>query len=179
MTGFVLEPGQRTVLESPEMRLAAPFDACVMIDPYDDMLEEYERSGKMYHTPFCPQRPDLTITGVQFDTSGGGRLLVTVRNIGDGAIENRTLNLQTFLPDGSPAYLNDVEPGVTLARHKTRVFDIPGVSETSRAWLANGYTVVVNPDGTIPESNADNNSFSVAPYQLRMWWCDARIPHYH
>lgn len=176
---FVLEPGQRTVLESPDMRLSAPFDACVVIDPANEVLEEYERSGAMYHNPVCPPRPDLTINNVQFD-SATRRLLVTVQNIGDGAVENRALDLQTFLPDGSPAYLVYTHTGVTLAPRETRVFDIPGVTESARSMLANGYTVRVNPDGAIPESNTENNSFSVTPYQLRMWAnCSARVPHYH
>ncbi len=176
--GFVLEPGQRTVLESPQMRVDAPFDACVLIDPYNSVLEEYERSGALYHNPICPRLPDLTINNVQFDSSGGGRILVTVQNIGDGTVENRDLNLQTFFADGSPAYLVDTDSIVTLAPRETRVFDIPGVTESARNSLANGYTVVVNRDGIIPESDTENNSFSVSPYQLQMWWCDARIPHY-
>jgi LysM repeat protein len=176
---FVLEPGQRTVLENRDMRLSAPFDACVMIDPTNDVLEEYERSGAMYHNPVCPPRPDLTITNVQFD-SATRRLLVSVRNIGDGPVANRALSLRTYLPNGIPISLEDTDTGVTLAPNETRVFDVPGVNESARNSLANGYVVTVNPNAAIPESNTENNSFSIAPYQLRMWAnCSARVPHYH
>jgi LysM repeat protein len=176
---FVLETGQRTVLEKPEMRVDAPFDACVFIDPDNEVPEEPERSGMLSHGPICPQRPDLTITNVQFDSSGR-RIQVTVQNIGDGPVTNRALSLKTYLPDGSSAYLEDTDTGVTLAPDETRMFDIPGVSESARGRLGNGYTIRVNPDGTIPESDPENNSFSIAPYQFRMWPdCSAYIPHYH
>ncbi len=176
---FALEAGERRVLEKPEMRVGAPFDACIVIDPDNEVPEEYERSGALYHGPICPQRPDLTITNVQFE-SPTRRILVTVQNIGDGPVTNRALSLKAYLPDGSLAYLEDTDTGVTLAPRETRVFDLPGVTESSRSRLAAGYTVTVNPDATIPESDTGNNSFSIAAYRFRMWPdCSAYIPHYH
>jgi hypothetical protein len=165
---FALETGQRTVLEKPEMHVGAPYDACIVIDPNNEVPEEPERSGMLSHGPICPQRPDLTITNVQFDSSGQ-RLLVTVQNIGDGAVENRTLSLKTYLPNGIPTSLEDTDTEV-----------ISGVTESARSGLANGYVVTVNPNAAIPESDTGNNSFSIAPYQFRMWPdCSAYIPHYH
>jgi hypothetical protein len=150
-----------------------------VIDPDNEVPEEPERSGMLSHGPICPQRPDLTITNVQFDSSGQ-RIQVTVQNIGDGAVTNRTLSLRAYLPNGIPTSLEYTDTGVTLEPNETRVFDLPGVTQAARNTLANGYVVTVNPGATIPESDTGNNTFTVTPYQFRMWPdCSAYIPHYH
>ena len=166
--GFTLEAGQSVVLEDPDMRLAAPFDACVMIDPYDAVMEAYERSGAMYHNPICPQLPDLIITSANFESSGGGRIRVAVRNVGDGAVENRTIALATLLPDGSPLYMAASWPNVTLEPGATRMFDLSGVTDSVREQMRGGYSVVVNPDATIREANSGNNTMDVAA-STRLW----------
>jgi len=177
---FVLETGQETVLEQAGMVLDAPYDACVVIDPFDDVQEEYERSGALYHNPICPRRPDLTITDVSFDPTGGGRVRVTVQNIGDVALENRTVAFGSALEDGSPAYLNRSWPNISLEPRATRTFDLTGVTETVRALLANGYSITVNPDGLVSESNMDNNTFTVrGATTMVVRWCDTIVPHYY
>ncbi len=174
---FVLESGQRTVLELPFL-LDPPYDACVLIDPFDRVVEEYERSGALSHQPVCPILPDLTITDVHYDALGGGRLRVTVQNLGDGTVENRSIALETLLPDGSSAYLGGSWPNVTLEPRATRTFDLIGVNESARERLSGGYTVVVNPDFTVPESNPDNNTYDVnRSAQLQLFWCNRNIPH--
>ncbi|MCD4674033.1 MAG: LysM peptidoglycan-binding domain-containing protein [Anaerolineaceae bacterium] len=168
--GYVLEAGQRDVLVDLGMVLEAPFDACVVIDPDDEVLEEYERSGAMVHGPICPRLPDLTITDVSFEPAGGGRIRITVRNDGDGAVENRTLAFQTLLPDGESLYIGGSYPNVDLALREERFFELGGVSESVRERMRRGYSVVVNPDATIAESNMDNNTYDVAAGQrLRIY----------
>ena len=46
---------------------------------------------------------------VDLDVDGGRRIQVTVQNIGDGAVTNRTLSLKTYLPNGIPTSL-DIPP---------------------------------------------------------------------
>lgn len=167
-SGFTLEAGQRVTLEHPDMRLTAPFDACVMIDPYNDVVEEYERSGALWHIPICPPLPDLVITSAIYDPSGGGRIRVAVRNVGEGALENRTLALRTFLADSSPLYLDRSWPNINLAPGETRSFDLSGVTETAREQMRGGYTVVVNPDYSISEEDLANNTFNVDA-STRLW----------
>lgn len=175
--GFALDAGQSTVLEIPTP-LEPPYDACVVIDPDDQVVEEYERSGALVHNPVCPDLADLTITDVHFDALGGGRLRVTIQNIGDGLVESRTLALKTLLPDGSSAYISSSWPNITLDPGARRTFDLIGVNESARERLSGGYSVVVNPDFNIPESNTDNNTFEV-PHsaQLQLFWCNRNIPH--
>ncbi|MBU2611109.1 MAG: LysM peptidoglycan-binding domain-containing protein [Chloroflexi bacterium] len=157
---YVLEAGRRDTLEHPNMRLSAPFDACVMIDPYDDVLEEYERSGAMFHHPICPQVPDLVVTNVRYNPTGGGQINVTVQNVGE-ALRNRSLAFQTLLPDGSSLYF-DGWPNITLGPREARTFiNLGDVGERVRAQMSGGYSVVVNPHGAILESDATNNTFSV------------------
>lgn len=165
---YVLESGQRDVLDGPGLRLEAPFDACVLIDPNNEVLEEYERSGALFHTPVCPALPDLTISSVGFDPTAAGRLRVVVRNDGEGPLKNRTLVVKTLLPDGSPLYIGGSYPNVSLEPRQERFYEFGGVTETIRERMRQGYSVVVNPDATIVESNLDNNSFNVGGGQ-RLW----------
>ena len=176
---FVLEAGQRTILEHPDIHLEPPYDACVVIDPNNLVREEFEAYDALQHTPVWPQLPDLTITDVVYKPDGGGRLAVTVQNLGDSPLMNRNLKLQVFLPDGNPAYLLRSWPVENLGVNEIRTFEISGVDENSRSRLQNGYSVYVDPDWIIPESNEDNNSYDIQSGNIQVWWCDSYIPHYY
>jgi LysM repeat protein len=174
---FVLETGDWEILTKPEMAVGYPRDACVVIDPDDEVLEYYERDGIMVHHPICLQRPDLVINDVRYDSFGGGRVRVTVENVADVPLSGHTVALETRLPDGSPAYLAASWPDVELEPYATRVFDLIGVSEMMRETLRDGYTVVVNPDQTLAEINYDNNSYEVAgTANLVLYWCHKNVP---
>ncbi|MDZ4132722.1 MAG: Ig-like domain-containing protein [Dethiobacteria bacterium] len=163
---FVLESGQRTVLEHPDMRLDPPFDACVLIDPFDDVLEEYERSGAMIHSPICSPTPDLVITDVHYlpgeDT---GQMAVTIRNIGEDPLVNRTVSIEAFAGRLGSLDIGDSSsmstPNVTLERFQSRTLIFGEVSNSTREQMREGYRVVVNSDGSIYEHNMSNNSFEV------------------
>ncbi len=177
---FVLETGQETVLEQAGMMLEAPYDACVVIDPFDDVQEEYERTGALFHGPVCPRLPDLTITDVNFDPLGGGRIRVTVQNIGDAALDSRTVAFGSALADGSPDYLNRSWPGISLEPGAMRTFDISGVSETVRDLLVGGYSVTVNPDTLFAEADSENNTYAVRGASRMVFrWCETIVPHYY
>jgi hypothetical protein len=176
---FVLEAGQRKVLEHPDIKLEPPYDACVLIDPNNLVREEFEAHDILQHVPVCPQLPDLMITDVVFRPDGGGRLSVVVQNRGDNPLENRELTLKAFLPDGSPAYLFGSWPDVNLEANETRRFELIGVNENARLRLQDGYSVTIDPNNTIPETNEDNNNFEVTSGNIKIWWCDSYIPHYY
>jgi len=177
---YVLEAGQGAVLEHPDILLEAPYDACVLIDPNNLVMEQYEAHDILYHNPVCPVLPDLVIDDVHFDAAGGGQLFVTVTNTGEARLDNRTLKLQVLLPDGSPAYLFSSWPNVSLNPNESRIFELSAVNESMRSRLENGYTMYVDPDLIIPESSEENNSYDImASAQLKVWWCDSYIPHYH
>jgi hypothetical protein len=176
---YTIEAGQHAVLH-PDILLGPPFDACVLIDPNNLVMEEYEAHDILYHNRVCPVLPDLVIDDVHYDDAGGGQLFVTVTNTGEARLDNRTLKLQVFLPDGSPAYLFSSWPNVSLDPNESRIFELSAVNESMRTRLQGGYTVYADPDLIIPESSEDNNSYEIpASGQLKVWWCDSYIPHYH
>jgi hypothetical protein len=82
--------------------------------------------------------------------------------------------------DGSPAHLGGSWPDIRLEPGATRVFDLIGVTETVRGLLANGYSVTVNPEGTVAERNLDNNTYTVrGASRIVIRWCETAIPHYY
>ncbi len=167
---YDLGAGGRDTLENPEMVFDAPLDFCVNIDPNDNVPELYEVSGALHHTPVCEQLPDLKINSVEYDSTGGGRLRVEVQNSGEGIMERRTLALDGELPDGNPAYLFHSWPNITLERDARRTFEISGVGETMRTRLSGGYTMIVNPEHGVVESNYENNTYDVQ--ETRRFWVD-------
>ncbi len=114
-SSFVLETGQETTIEFPARTLSEPYDACVVIDPEDQVLELYERSDRLSHSPVCPALPDLVISNVHFSGGeGAGALEVIVQNIGDSALENRTVSIETYRPDGTQIDIEGAWRNVTL-----------------------------------------------------------------
>jgi hypothetical protein len=165
---FALSPGEYATLRNPAMVISAPFDACVVIDPFDDVPEEFERSGAMYHNPICPQLPDLTIIDVYYFELYGERMRAVVQNVGDGPLENRTVEFDVRLPDGSTLFESVPYPDVDLAPGEIHIFEFPGLSASIREQMAAGYEVTINPDATILEESGDNNSFAIGE-ATRLW----------
>jgi LysM repeat protein len=162
--GFSLEPGQRTILENADMRLESPFDACVVVDPFNTVREEGEGAGGLSHTPFCPPLPDLVINNVEYNQTTG-LTNVTVINTGEGVLESRGLLLQVAFPDGSRLETTTLIPNVTIRRgiFEAQTFALGGITEAARQRMQSGYTVEVNPTRSIVESNFSNNTFVVQP----------------
>ena len=174
--GYVLEAGQRDILEDPGLVVEPPLNACVVIDPNDQVLESAERAGTRTHNPVCPRLPDLEIRDVNYDAAGGG-IQVTLRNSGDGAIERRRIVFHTLLPDGTPLDVGGSYPHSVMEPGEERLFNLSRVSESVRAQMAQGYSVVVNPDANIVESNHFNNSYHI-PAAQRLWvyWYGIEAP---
>jgi hypothetical protein len=104
---------------------------------------------------------------------------VTVMNIGGAAVENRTLNFSSSYADGTPTYLPGFGPGVSLRPGRTRTFELSGVTEGIRSRLADGYSVTVNPEGTLAEVDLDNNTYVVrGNSRMTLHWCNTEVPHY-
>ena len=101
-------------LKSPELMVAPPTYACVVIDPNDQVLESAERAGTREHSPVCPRLPDLEIRDVSYSPAGSGRIRVTVRNSGDGAIRRRRIVVRTLLPDGTYLDAEDSLPFLVM-----------------------------------------------------------------
>lgn len=172
-SNFDLGVGQRTALTQAGMALTeTPYDACVLIDPFDDVLEDHESVASWIRQPYCPQMPDLVIESVHYQADSGGQLHIRVHNRGQGGLRERTLEIGVLQPDGSPLGLAAALPGVSLAPRETGLFILDGVSEAHLELMRSGYQVVINPGQTINESNFENNTFEVAAAErlyVRFW----------
>lgn len=174
---FVLETGRTTTLTHPEMVLGPPYDACVVIDPDDEVLEGPERTSAMFHSPVCPRLPDLVITDVMYRSEAGGQLNVTVQNNGSGPVDNKGLRVTTSLPDGTPLGLDYNYPSITLAPGESHVFILPE-AEAVRDAMAAGYRVTVNPPDTFLEEDHSNNHYDVSEAaELRLYWQTIEAPY--
>jgi hypothetical protein len=178
---FVLETGEETTLTHPDMFLEAPFDACVVIDPYDDVPEGPERSGAMFHGPICAQLPDLIIYDAIYETTHpeiGQRLRAFVQNTGDGSIVNRSISFDILLPDGSRLFESDVYPSVNLEPGERRIFEFPGLDDSIRSRMMDGYSITVNPEERILEEDSSNNTYIVGEgTRLWLYWLYIDVPY--
>ena len=156
-----LETGESMYPEHPLFELEAPYDACVVIDPWDEVLEYYERSGALYHHPICQDLPDLVIENAHYESFEGNRIVVEINNIGDGPVANRTVTLEVRDPSGGLLMERTSFDEVGHAVGRTHFYQIVDVPESVRPRMVNGYSVTVNPSGSFAESNLENNTFSV------------------
>ena len=176
---FELAAGQRMGMGSLGMGVEPPYDVCVMVDPNNMVQEYYEAYDGRSHNWYCPQLPDLMITDVQYDASGRGRMLVTVRNTGRGGLEHRNVNLHWDLADGSSVGLLRVFEDISLRPFESTVFEVAGIDAGTRASLEGGYSVYVDHIWNIAESNEDNNIYTVSPVRLKVWSCNSCIPEHY
>ncbi len=155
---FNLAVGETRALLNPIFELEPPYDACVVIDPYDEVLEYYERSGALIHHPICPKLPDLIVEEAYFGTEDDDRFYVFFKNIGDGALDHRTLVVEIRDADDrlviEPFSLENLvlDPGGTA-----RYAKYAGTT-VDRLELQNGWSVTLNPGASFVESNHENNT---------------------
>ena len=115
----------------------------------------------------CPSLPDLTIEGVEYE-GNGSRLQVTVRNIGDGTVEDQVVSVDLLRPDGS-AITPPLRPTVALLEHaQSTAITWPSIDPDVREAMLEGYTVRLNAEGQLLEEDPTNNDFTV-PAGQRIW----------
>ncbi len=153
--------GEIASLHNPELFVPPPFDFCVVIDPFDDVLELYERSGALAHSLICPELPDLEVQDAYFESYAGNRLSVVVQNLGVGDLVDRNISIEVRTPRGELLLGPISYSGVSLTRYETHRFELVPISDEVREEMYNGYTVTVNSDRMVVERSYDNNSFTV------------------
>jgi LysM repeat protein len=171
---FVLGRGEETMLEFPAGTLERPYDACVSIDPDDKVLEHFERSGALSHGRFCLQLPDLIVTDAHYRD---GTIHLMIQNVGEGALVNRSIMVEAHLLDGEPPNKVNSLPNVTLEPGDSITMQIGGIDQAFRERMRGGYSVVVNLDAAIAESDTSNNAY-VVPAADRLWifWKSIEVP---
>ena len=173
-----LATGETMDLSHPLFELQPPYDACVVIDPLDEVLEYYESSGALVHMPICQPLPDLIAENVYFGTEGGKSFSVDVRNIGPGPLVFRTLEIE--IRDAENNLL--VDPfsvsGVGIGTGGSQYYEIPAES-VDRNQLRAGYSVTLNPGAIFMESNFENNTLQVSEgTEIVLDWFSAVAPYH-
>jgi LysM repeat protein len=157
--GFSLAPEETAILADPVLVAQEP--VCVLLDPDREVAQEIdglESLGVLSRRPVCMDLPDLVITGVEYDPEGG-RELVTVQNQGDGTLDFRSVGLTVDpIDEDVPGALSAL-PGIYLDSGGTVVLSLS--SSFHSRWF-DGYTVTVDPDDEIAETENGNNSFTVS-----------------
>ncbi len=163
---FVLAAGAPATLQFPAGTLRRPYDACVLIDPANKVIEGPERNFGVVHTPFCLPLPDLIISNVRF---ADGMVTTMVQNIGEGALVNRSIPLEVLLQDESlPNRMILAMNHITLEPGETWPIVMTGVDEGFRERMRGGYSVRVNYNNEFAESDTSNNTYTVRPAD-RLW----------
>ena len=173
---FDLAVGETRALTHPIFDLEPPYDACVVIDPFDEVLEYYERSGALIHNPICQDLPDLVVEEAYFGTLIDNRFIVDVRNIGDGPLAYRTLVIEIRDAENrlllDPVSISDV----TIGAGRTERFELPAGIAVDRLELQRGWSVTLNPEATFVENNHENNTLQHAPgkeLRLKLYGVDS------
>ena len=156
--GFDLGVGEERTLRSPIFELEPPYDACIVIDPLDEVLELHERNEILAHNPICPDLPDMVIEEAYLGTHIENRFIVNVQNIGEGSLINQPLVFEIRNAENrlltDPVTVSDL----TLAAGRRERIEIPVGITVDRLELAQGWSVTVNPGSTFVESDYDNNT---------------------
>ncbi len=173
---FSLPFGMTTMVQHPDLAPDPPLGVCVRLDPGNQVLEFQDTLSAPIHASYCPPLPDLTLSDVRYEYEGE-RLLISVDNIGSGSMINRNMDFRINLPDGRYLVASDTWwSGSTIPRGRTVVFEWPGFDLERRAMLADGYTVIVDPNNDIAEHDGMNNSFEV-PRSVQLQLATSRITH--
>lgn len=173
----VNEHGQ---LGDAQFRWEPIMGACVELDPDNLVREEIDRvieRGILSHRGrYCPLLPDLTITGAQLFRDAGV-LNINISNYGEnsgtdsdfeGGVQNRDLLLRIETVSG--VTMERTFPGFSMGVVETTILGWP-MNESERAALAGGYTIMVNADQSILETDPDNNSYIVeGSTMIRIAW---------
>ncbi len=156
--------------------------ACVLLDPdnlVDEEIDRFEREGVISRRRYCPLMPDLSITDVQFNRDAS-ELNINVLNDGErtgiasmdeGIIQNRDLLLRIESESGST--IEQTIENFSLDAYGSMI--VPwSLNETEREDLAGGYTVTVNADESIYETDTTNNTYDVeGSTMLKIAWRQA------
>ena len=171
---FYMERGSSIIIQT-EMPLDDPNDLCALVDPNEMVPEAGETTNGFANHPICTKVPDLRIASVSFDAVENSYRM-EVENLGESLV-NRPLDF-SFYVEGESEPIIDYRFTGNIQEGTKRAFILSNVSEDKRLELNNGYTLVVDENNQITESDENNNTFEVTPTLLDICWCDSHIPHF-
>jgi hypothetical protein len=162
-SGQFIHAGEIVPLSHPLLEPDRPLDLCIEVDPYDQVEEAFELTGaRTGPISYCQSLPDLVITDVDRQY-GTGQMYITVQNLGDGSVPDQPLSLQLETVEGRRI------PGVfpmsfgipPLEYYETTVIEWDMSTLSNPALLDGGYTVMINVDHSMAESDEENNTYAV------------------
>ncbi len=155
--------------QNPAWNWEPILDGCVMLDPDNQVQERIDvlaEQNILSRGFYCQPLPDFTISDVEFDRATN-YLGVTIRNEGDKTPKDTELVVRVETESGA---MYDKTVKVTLERYES-TREWLELSNDEREAMAGGYTVTVNPDEVVAETEYGNNSFSVeGSTLLRLSW---------
>lgn len=179
-SNMTLAPGETTILSHGGLNPDPALGVCVLLDPDNAVLEEYDRlveTGILSAKgPYCRPLADLSIPEASFNNETN-RLHIVVQNHGettisdadtDGSLDQADLTIWLEFADGRPltAVYEDIDQGA----RESVTFEWE-FNNAERERMREGYTIRLNPTETIPELDMSNNSFEVSPTtRLRLVW---------
>ena len=175
---FSLSVGETRTLDHPLFVVDPPYDACVVIDPFDEVLELYERTETLVHNPVCPDLPDLEVESAYFSTQRGNNFIVNVRNNGDGPLAYRDLVFEFRGMEDRLVTDPATAPDAAIAAGRTERFEIPVGDTVNRIELSRGWSVTLNPSQIFVESDYSNNTFELSEgAEIELNWYAVRVPY--
>jgi hypothetical protein len=178
---LVLRPGETTILKHPDLVPSPypPLGACILLDPGNMVPEEEDYTPEIWRRgEYCRALPDLVITDVVLDQEQM-RLFVTVQNQASGTLENRTLELALRLDEATTIVHSGGWSGVSMGPWDRSLLIWEDMPESVRQRLLDGYTVIIDPDNEIAETDGTNNSYGIpAGGQFRIGWNTVIVPYY-
>jgi hypothetical protein len=185
-----LEPEEVIMLSHPDLAPERPMDACVILDPGNEVRELLDRSAEEGSSEYAVERyctplPDLTIADVELGHSyeAGDYLAVEVENTGTGDFD-RNLTLHIEFPDGS--YFTDQWPDVSIDRGRSVRLVFPNLQYnnpmaddlTYLEMLRDGFTVVADPRDEIAEEDEENNTYENTLVRVRVEFTELSLQFY-
>jgi hypothetical protein len=166
---FVLEVGETKEIVT-DIRGLNFSQICAILDPNNIVLELHESTGALFHatTPYCQPSPDLRITAANYNFETNN-LLVHIWNTGeignsvgtsDFDVRDLTIKIESTTTSDEHTVGPDFFGDAVIRRGGDMWFEIP-IRPSTRAWMDEGYSVIVDPDDWVYETNEDNNVFEV------------------
>lgn len=142
-------------------------DYCVVFDPNNLVTEEGELNDMISeYRDRCLESPDLSVESARFNRLTSN-LQVGIRNLSDEGFSNRTLQLMIAMSGQSEQFILEI-PSFSMTGHSAATIQFPLTdSQRDQMTAVNsddgiGYTINVNQNHYIYETDYENNSYQVA-----------------
>jgi hypothetical protein len=181
-----LDVGQEMVLDTG-VETVNLGNLCIKLDPNNRVMEHYEALEVLQHElyTYCLPQPDLRIEDIKYDPDSN-KLFVKIRNM--GGMSNDLGSSDVNIGD-IDLRIDPTAEGFNMSGPNNRVLQTLRRAEAAwiewtlrpemREQMLNGYTLIVDPDNNIYESDESNNTYEVpGGAMLKVAWDAMRLRWY-